>query len=561
MGQLRDGVISAVRWTAGPASPVTNPLGELLGHTHAPAHRSPPLRPQPSFGLGLRRRAAARAQPAMASWCAANSAAAKSPPAARQWCDAGCCEFCGAARWPLGRRQSRSARRYGRFCRPGGTFRRQLRASTARSSISSPALDTGLGDRTAVLLRIRDYSPAMLDELLASRDVTWSGAGSISNGCPAPRRLGAQLTLAEPAGNRLHRRPRAIAPAWSWRIVLLPQLAHDGGLTEAELRSRSARVIWAGRVTAETRSHRYARYSARRAPGSDAAPRGGHRPPRLSDTASRTRPGTTLTRPCAGRWSRCLPNRTPLRAVPSRAAVEPPRRVDQRRSCCRGCGGRVRDALPGCSSAFRGCSVASSRWGALSSPVASTVDRRSYLDGVDPEQPVYHAVVLAAAGPAARMGRRCPGPASSADEHRPAGPQSRRTGRSGGRRVGLVSSVGGRSLLTFTDPEASHAAATIGLAFWSPPGLRRVDSGRAGRPGMPVLQPGGRASAALSGAAGSRLRPHTSRCGGVKPPEGDTVWHTAATLQRHHGRSHVDVATSGCHVCRRRPHRRGEWTR
>ncbi len=28
--------------------------------------------------------------------------------------------------------------------------------------------------------RVRDYSPAMLDELLATGEVTWSGAGSIS---------------------------------------------------------------------------------------------------------------------------------------------------------------------------------------------------------------------------------------------------------------------------------------------------------------------------------------------------------------------------------------------
>ncbi len=48
--------------------------------------------------------------------------------------------------------------------------------------------------------------------------------------------------------------------------------------------------------------------------------------------------------------------------------------------------------------------------------VASTVDRlRSYLDGVDPEQPDYHAVVLAAADPANPYGAALPWPASSAD--------------------------------------------------------------------------------------------------------------------------------------------------
>ncbi|REX98691.1 Lhr family helicase, partial [Mycobacterium tuberculosis] len=130
--------------------------------------------------------------------------------------------------------------------------------------------------------------------------------------------------------------------------------------------------------------------------------------------------------------------------------------------------------------------------------VASTVDRlRSYLDGVDPEQPDYHAVVLAAADPANPYGAALPWPASSADG-------TARPGRKAGALVVLVDGElawflerGGRSLLTFTDdPEANHAAA-IGLADLVTAGrvasilVERAD-------GMPVLQPGGRASAALT---------------------------------------------------------------
>src|SRR5215218_3495933 len=51
--------------------------------------------------------------------------------------------------------------------------------------------------------RVRDYQPAMLDELLASGEVTWSGAGPIGSGDgwiafhPADS---APLTLAQPTG-------------------------------------------------------------------------------------------------------------------------------------------------------------------------------------------------------------------------------------------------------------------------------------------------------------------------------------------------------------------------
>ena len=74
--------------------------------------------------------------------------------------------------------------------------------------------------------RVRDYSPAMLDELLATGEVTWSGAGSISgsDGWIALHASdSAPLTLAAPADDRVHRRPPGDpGHAGRRRRVLLP---------------------------------------------------------------------------------------------------------------------------------------------------------------------------------------------------------------------------------------------------------------------------------------------------------------------------------------------------
>ena len=74
--------------------------------------------------------------------------------------------------------------------------------------------------------RVRDYQPAMLDELLAAGEVTWSGAGQIGGGDgwiafhPADS---APLTLADTGRDRVHRHaPRHHGHAGSRRGVLLP---------------------------------------------------------------------------------------------------------------------------------------------------------------------------------------------------------------------------------------------------------------------------------------------------------------------------------------------------
>ena len=104
-------------------------------------------------------------------------------------------------------------------------------------------------------LRVRDYSPAMLDELLATGEVTWSGAGSISgsDGWIALHASdSAPLTLAAPAELDFTDTHRAI----------LDTLAGGGGyffrqlaqseLSDAGLKDALWELIWAGWVTGDT---------------------------------------------------------------------------------------------------------------------------------------------------------------------------------------------------------------------------------------------------------------------------------------------------------------------
>ncbi len=156
-----------------------------------------------------------------------------------------------------------------------------------------------------------------------------------------------------------------------------------------------------------------------------------------------------LDRPSPGTVVRCrFQTGLPPRPLPNRAAVEPPRRVDQRlqllpkvwrASSRRSTRCSVRSRMPA------GASVAlhPSRWGAQ---FARRLDRRPAA---------ATSAVSARSNQLPRGGAgRCRQPAvwggvapgdRALKQYRPAGPQSRRTGRSGGRRGGLVprSAAGG----------------------------------------------------------------------------------------------------------------------
>ena len=346
--------------------------------------------------------------------------------------------------------------------------------------------------------RVRNYQPAMLDELLASGEVTWSGAGSISSGdgwIAFHSAETAPLTLNPPAEIELTDVHRDI----------LATLEHGGAyffrqLTDAAASGNAAstvkqalwELIWAGRVTGDT-------FAPVRALLAGSGRRGGahrqrQRPPRLSRYSVAHAQSRTTDASVAGRWS-ALPPAEPDSTIRAHFSAELllNRYGVLTKGSSEGVPGgfamlyKVLTALEDVGRCQRGYFVES--LGGAQFAVASTVDRlRTYLDDLDQQRREYRAVVLAAADPANPYGAALPWPAEHDTGHRP--------GRKAGALVVLVDGEltwflerGGRSLLSFSpDPEA-HAAA--GVALVELVGAGRLQSLLVERiNGVPVLEPG-----------------------------------------------------------------------
>jgi ATP-dependent helicase Lhr and Lhr-like helicase len=353
--------------------------------------------------------------------------------------------------------------------------------------------------------RVRDYSPAMLDELLASGEITWSGAGSISGSDgwialhPADS---APLTLASPVEIDFTDAHRAILDTLSGGGAYFFRQLAQGEIGETALKAALWELIWAGWVTGDTFAPVRALLGGAGTRKRSAPAHRGRRPPRLS-RYSVAHPQSRSTEPTvAGRWS-ALPRPEPDSTL--RAHYQAELLLTRHGVLTRGA--VVAEGVPGgfanlykVLSTFedvgrcqRGYFVES--LGGAQFAVSSTVDRlRSYLDGIDPERPEYRAVALAAADPANPYGAALPWPTSSA-EGAGNGATGARPGRKAGALVVLVDGElawflerGGRSLLTFTDDPAAGHAAAMALADLVASGrvasilVERVD-------GVPALQP------------------------------------------------------------------------
>jgi ATP-dependent Lhr-like helicase len=327
--------------------------------------------------------------------------------------------------------------------------------------------------------RVRDYQPAMLDELLASGEVTWSGAGQIGGGDgwiafhPADS---APLTLAAPAEIEFTDTHRAIMDTLGrGGAYFYRQLADN---PTDELKQALWELIWAGWVTGDTFAPVRALLSGpRRSSGRRGAPahRQRQRAPRLSRYSVAHAQARASDPTVAGRWS-ALPVAEPESTV--RAHFQAELLLNRHGVLTKGAvaaeeipGGfamlyKVLTAFEDAGRCQRGYFVES--LGGAQFAVASTVDRlRSYLDGLDPDHREYHAVVIAAADPANPYGAALPWPSRKLSEddvaHRP--------GRKAGALVAMVDGElvwflerGGRSLLSFTDDTDAHVAAATALA-------------------------------------------------------------------------------------------------
>ncbi len=523
IGRLRDGVGAAVPLGV-PASfteAVADPLGELLGRyarTHTPFTTAEAAG---RFGLGLRvtadvlGRLAADGRLVRGDFVAAPEVSGASggsvAAGGEQWCDADVLRILRRRSLAALRAQVEpvSTAAYGRFLpawhqtssgHSGADGLMSVIDQLAGVRIPASALEP-----LVLAPRVGDYSPAMLDELLATGDATWSGAGSISGsdgwialhpGDSAP------LTLAGPAAIDLTDAHRAIRDTLAGGgAYFFRQLARDE-IGEAALKAALWELVWAGWVTGDTFAPIRAMLGGAGARKRSAPAHRTHRPPRLSRYRV-AHPQFRSTDPTvAGRWS-ALPAPEPDSTL--RAHYQAELLLNRHGVLTRGAvtsegvpGGfamlyKVLSTFEEAGRCQRGYFVES--LGGAQFAVASTVDRlRSYTDGIDPERPEYRAVVLAAADPANPYGAALPWPASSGEGAGSGGPGAR-PGRKAGALVVLVDGElawflerGGRSLLTFTDDPAADHAAAVALADLV--AARRVASILVERiDGTPALQP------------------------------------------------------------------------
>ncbi|WP_204815188.1 ATP-dependent helicase [Mycobacterium riyadhense] len=521
IARLRDGVGAAVP-VGVPASfteAVTDPLGELLGRyarTHTPFTTAEAAR---RFGLGLRVTADVLGRLASdGRLVRGDFVATVETVGGEQWCDAEVLRILRRRSLAALRAQVEpvSTAAYGRFLpawHQVGTS-----GSSALSGVDGlvAVIDQLAGVRLpassleplVLAPRIRDYTPAMLDELLAAGEVTWSGAGPISGSDgwialhPAES---APLTLTAPVEIDFTDAHRAILDALAGGGAYFFRQLCQTGPPEAELKAALWELIWAGWVTGDT----FAPVRAMLGGGPGSRKRGRpslpahrtHRPPRLSRYSVAHAAARTADPTVAGRWS-ALPPPEPDSTL--RAHYQAELLLNRYGVLTKGAaaaegvpGGfatlyKVLSGFEDAGRCQRGYFVES--LGGAQFAVASTVDRlRGFLDSVDPERPEYRTVVLAAADPANPYGAALPWPNSEDDDSRGAA----RPGRKAGALVVLVDGElawflerGGRSLLTFTDDAGANHAAASELADLV--AARRVASILIERVnGVPVLQPGG----------------------------------------------------------------------
>jgi ATP-dependent Lhr-like helicase len=518
MGLLRDGVGVAVP-VGVPAAfteSVADPLGELLGRyarTHGPFTTSDAAA---RFGLGLRVTADVLGRLAIDGRLIRGEFTTEAD--GDQWCDADVLKILRRRSLAALRAQIEpvSTAAYGRFL-PAW----QQVGSPGRWAGGAP---TGVDGLAAVIdqlagvpipasaveplvfgQRVRDYQPAMLDELLASGEVTWSGAGPIGGGdgwIAFHSADSAPLTLSAPTEIEFTDIHRAIMQTLGHGGAFFFRQLADGGAEQ--FKQALWELIWAGWVTGDTFAPVRAmlsgtRRSAGRRAGSPAH-RQRQRPPRLSRYSVAHAQARSSDPTVVGRWS-ALPAAEPESTV--RAHYQAELLLNRYGVLTKGAvaaesvpGGfamlyKVLTAFEDAGRCQRGYFVES--LGGAQFSVASTVDRlRSYLDGVDPDRRDYHAVVLAAADPANPYGAALSWPTRNVGDddaaHRP--------GRKAGALVAMVDGElawflerGGRSLLSFTDDAEAHIAAAAALADLV--GAGRVQSFLVEKVnGVPVLEPG-----------------------------------------------------------------------
>ncbi len=397
--------------------------------------------------------------------------------------------------------------------RRGGALRGLDGVLQAVEQLQGLALPASAWETLVLPSRVRDYSPAWLDELTASGELVWAGSGSLPghDGWISLHLAGlAPLSLADVVDEAPSERQQGILDALSGGGgFFFRQLSNAVGATDdAALVDDLWQLVWAGRLTNDT-------LAPVRAMLGGPAKTSGRRAPRPRAYRGYSRPTAVLQAgppTAAGRWS-LLPERDA--DATRRAAHLADSMLERHGVVTRGAaqaeevrGGfallyKVLARMEESGSVRRGYFV--DRLGAAQFATPATVDRlRTYARDPD-AAPALEALVLAATDPANPYGAALPWPGREpADDEvangdgdggatgssvaastagaspartatttatRPRTAPAHRPGRKAGALVLLVDGHlaaylerGGKTVLTFTDDAAVLEAAAVELA-------------------------------------------------------------------------------------------------
>ena len=343
---------------------------------------------------------------------------------------------------------------------------------SAIDQLAGVALPASTWESLVLPSRVRDYSPAMLDELTTTGEVLWSGRGELPGGdgwLALHLADTAPLTLAEPdltEHGDLH--GRIIDALAGGGAFFFRQLSTALGVTapvdDKDLASALWDLVWSGLVGNDTLAPLRARLGATTTrPRTAPRARGRRAPGRVLSALAQTAPPTV-----AGRWS-LLPapeaNPTVRSAALAETLLERHGVVTRGAVVSEGVAGgfalayKVLAGLEETGRTRRGYFVEG--LGAAQFATPATVDRlRTFA--AEPEDGTFPvAVTLAATDPANPYGAALGWP--SVEGHRP--------GRKAGALVTLVDGGlgvyverGGKSVLTFTTDEDELRAAAVSLA-------------------------------------------------------------------------------------------------
>ena len=371
---------------------------------------------------------------------------------------------------------------YGRFLTAWQHVTENLRGvdgvAQVIDQLAGVALPASAWETLVLPARVRDYSPVMLDELTATGEVIWSGAGSLSGNdgwISLHLADSAGVTLAEPTGDDTTELQRSILSSLAGGgAYFFRQLSNAVGSTDDKAMTTALwDLVWSGLITNDTfsplRSYLGGTSTTRRAAPRARSYRGRARP----SLPSQGGPPSV-----SGRWS-LLPLAEPDTTVRGLATAE--LLLDRHGVVTRGA--VVNEGIRGSFSlvykvlsgfeetgrARRGYFVEG--LGAAQFATGATVDRlRSFTRASDAEEePV--AITLAATDPANPYGAALPWPALPQAEGADDARRGHRPGRKAGAMVVLVDGHlvlyverGGKTVLTFGASESSMHAAADSLA-------------------------------------------------------------------------------------------------